>query len=140
MAGLRVMMEGGNAVDAALNVVAPHAAGVGGDVGVPAPSSGSLLVEGRQDLLIQALEGFDVTGPRGQHDLIDTRIIELADSVDDVIPRPRQRPGELRGHSRSGIVAVAAVHRSGTVRFIEAFGLSLVVSDQQRRQQRCLDL
>ena len=82
------MMERGNAVDAALNVVAPHAAGVGGDVGVPAPSSGSLLVEGRQDLLIQALEGFDVTGPRGQHDLIDTRVNELANAVNDVSGGP----------------------------------------------------
>jgi gamma-glutamyltranspeptidase len=34
IAGLRVMMEGGNAVNATLNVVEPHATGVAIDVSV----------------------------------------------------------------------------------------------------------
>ena len=39
----------------------------------------------------EALEGFDGTGPRGQHDLIDTRIDEFADSVNDVFGGPSNR-------------------------------------------------
>ena len=44
------------------------------------------LVEGRDDLLLDALEGFDVAGRDGaEHDLVDTGVDELADSIEDVI-------------------------------------------------------
>ena len=44
------------------------------------------LVKRRDDLLFNALEGLDVTGRDGaEHDLVDTGVNELADSIDDVI-------------------------------------------------------
>ena len=47
-------------------------------------SSGA--VEDRDDLLFYALESLDVTGRDGtEHDLVDTGVNELADSIEDVI-------------------------------------------------------
>ena len=47
---------------------------------------GSGSVEGRDDLLLDALEGFDVASRDGaEHDLVDTGVNELADSIDYVI-------------------------------------------------------
>ena len=44
------------------------------------------LVKGGDDLLLHALEGLDVSGRDGaEHDLVDTGVDELADSIDDVI-------------------------------------------------------
>ena len=44
------------------------------------------LVEGRHDLLLYALEGLDIARRDGaEHDLVDTGVDELADSIDDVI-------------------------------------------------------
>ena len=57
-------------------------------------SSGA--VEGRDDLLVDALCGFGIT-ERGGHDLIDTCIDELADSIDDVVSRPCHRLADARG-------------------------------------------
>jgi hypothetical protein len=45
-------------------------------------SSPSPLVEGRDDLLLHALQGFDITGRDGaEHDLLDPGVDELADSI-----------------------------------------------------------
>ena len=45
-------------------------------------SSPSPLVEGRDDLLLHALQGLDITCRDGaEPDLVDTRIDELADSI-----------------------------------------------------------
>jgi hypothetical protein len=55
-----------------------------------------------------------------EHDLLDTRASELADSIDDVVSRPGHRPWGKR--------------------LDEALRGLLVVREDQRRQQRTPDL
>ena len=56
---------------------------------------GSGSVEGGDDLLVDALCGFGIA-ERGEYDLLDTGVSELADSIDDVISRPCHGPGAER--------------------------------------------
>ena len=58
-------------------------------------SSGS--VEGGDDLLFYALEGFDIARRDGtEHDLVHSGLDELADALDDMVERSGHRLGVLR--------------------------------------------
>ena len=48
-------------------------------------------MEGRNDLLIQALQSFEITRPRGEHDFVDTRIDEFANAINDIFSVPSNR-------------------------------------------------
>ena len=92
MSGLRILMEGGNAVDAAvaaaatLNVVEPHATGVGGDV--------FALVWMKRDGRVTAL---DASGRSSANASLEELVDKGLDAIPDQSPYAVTVPGAVSG-------------------------------------------